>query len=122
MRIVIPTNDNHQDSTTSSRFGRAPYLAAYDSLQKNWSFYKNPGESNTGGAGIKAAQWAIDIGCESLIVDKLGSNAADMLKAADVKLYKMVDGRLVDLVLMAEKETLPRLNDFHEGFHNHGGQ
>lgn len=55
-------------------------------------FLPNPGAEAEGGAGLKAAQAVADSGAEALITVRCGENAAQVLKAADIRIYKSKDG------------------------------
>ena len=55
---------------------------------KEGTFIENSAANSEGGAGIKAAQNVVDSKAEILITPRCGQNAADVLQAADIKIYK----------------------------------
>ncbi len=69
-------------------FGRAPYFMIYDTETKKSDFLDNSAAASTGGAGIKVAQAIVDSKANALLTPRCGENAADVLKAADIKIYK----------------------------------
>ncbi|NMA93145.1 MAG: dinitrogenase iron-molybdenum cofactor biosynthesis protein [Clostridiales bacterium] len=122
MKIVIPVDEKTLDSGVCASFGRAPYFLIYDMETKENNFIDNPAAKSTGGAGIKAAQLIIDNGAKALLTPRLGQNAAEVLEAAEIKLYKSIDapaGKNIEAFVAGE---LPVLKEIHAGFHRHGGR
>ncbi|NCA67645.1 MAG: dinitrogenase iron-molybdenum cofactor biosynthesis protein [Clostridia bacterium] len=120
MKIAIPVDVNSIDTTVCISFGRAPYFMIFDTEKGNSVFLDNSAAASSGGAGIKAAQLVVDNGAEVLITPRCGENAAAVLFAANIKLYKSTDAVAkanIDLYLISK---LPILNEIHAGFHNHG--
>jgi predicted Fe-Mo cluster-binding NifX family protein len=93
MIIAIPTDDNTDRTNVCISFGRAPFFMLYDSETSNVRFIDNDAASSQGGAGIKAAQSLVDSKAGALLTPRCGDNAAEVLKAAGVGLYKTA-GRL----------------------------
>jgi predicted Fe-Mo cluster-binding NifX family protein len=73
-----------------------------------------------GGAGIKAAQTVVDLGAEVLITPRLGENAAEVLRAAGIRLYASVEGTAFTNISRMMKGELETLEEVHPGFHGHG--
>lgn len=69
-------------------FGRAPYFLIHDTDSAKTEMVENPAAEAQGGAGIKAAQLVVDKGANALITVRCGQNAADVFKAAEIKIYK----------------------------------
>ena len=61
----------------------------------------------------------IDKGADVLLAPRLGQNAADVLKSADVRVYKTIDGSAKENVEAFVAEKLSLLDDIHAGYHNH---
>ncbi len=120
MKIAIPTDENNIQTNVCVSFGRAPYYMFYDSDTKNTSFMDNAAASSQGGAGIKAAQSIIDSKAEVVLTPRCGNNAAEVLVAGGIKMYKSIEGSAMDNVNAFIEGKLPSLTESHPGFHNHG--
>lgn len=120
MKIVIPTDTNSEVTTVCPSFGRTPFFMIYDTETGKKDFLENSAASSSGGAGIKAAQTLIDLGIEVLLTPRCGENAADLLGAAGIKMYKTVGTSTDDNIHDFENGKLLPLADIHPGFHNHG--
>lgn len=83
-------------------------------------FLDNSAAQSAGGAGIKAAQTLADSGAEILLTPQCGGNAAKVLLASDLKLYKTEPGlSAMENIRRFREDGLDRLNEIHEGFHRH---
>lgn len=119
MKIIIPVDENKPETAVCVSFGRAPWYLLHDTETDETVFILNSAANAQGGAGIKAAQLVVDNGADILLTVRCGQNAVDVLKAADVKLYK-TEGTLAVENLAAFKEgKLAPLTEFHAGFHGH---
>jgi len=121
MKIVIPVDDNSIDSSVCQSFGRTPYFLIYDTESKNSVFLDNSAVASQGGAGIKAAQIIVDSKVSALLTPQCGENAAEVLKAANIKLYKTINACIKDNIDALNDGKLSLLEDIHPGFHGHGG-
>ena len=121
MKIVIPVDEKTLESKVCVSFGRTPYFLIYDVETKESIFIDNSAAASTGGAGIKAAQIIVDNKADVLLTPRLGENAAEVLKPAEIKIYKTITASAEDNIdtFIAGKLTL--LDEFHAGFHGHGG-
>lgn len=120
MIIAIPIDENKVSSNVCPSFGRAPYFLIQDTDTNESNIIENIGSSSPGGAGIKAAQVIIDNKVEALIVPRLGDNAADVLKAAEIKIYRSGEGSAEDNIKALIDGGLSLLEETHAGFHKHG--
>lgn len=119
MKIAVPVEDNEVEICPS--FGRASMFCIYDTETKEKRLMDNSAAASQGGAGIKAAQVIVDEKAEVLLAPRCGENAAKVLQAANIQLYK-TEGLSVDENLQAFLENkLEVLTDIHPGFHGHGG-
>ncbi len=121
MKIVIPVNEKKMETEICSSFGRAPYFLLYDTETKKGNFLENAAAASTGGAGIKAAQTVVDSGAKVLLTPRCGENAANVLHAAGIKLYKTSGAFLKVNIDAFVAGTLPVLDEIHAGFHGHRG-
>ena len=121
MKIAIPVDEKTLESNVCVSFGRTPYFLIYDVETKESIFIDNSAAASTGGAGIKAAQIIVDNKASALLTPRLGENAADVLKPAEIKIYKTITGSAKDNIDAFIAGKLSLLDEFHAGFHGHGG-
>jgi predicted Fe-Mo cluster-binding NifX family protein len=121
MKIAIPVDEKDLNSNVCVSFGRAPYFLMYDSETKDSVFIDNLAASSAGGAGIKAAQTIVDSKANVLLTPRCGENAANVLIAADIVLFKTTATSVKDNIASFIIGKLPMLDEIHEGFHGHGG-
>ena len=121
MKIAIPVNEKTLESNVCASFGRTPYFLIYDTETKESVFIENKAVSATGGAGIIAAQTIVDNKAKVLLTPRCGQNAADVIKSADIKIFKTTSALVKDNIAAFIDEKLPLLDEIHAGFHRHGG-
>lgn len=122
MNIAIPVDDKNIKSDVCISFGRAPYFMIYDTDKEESIYVKNTAEDSAGGAGIKAAQMIVDNKVDCLLTPRCGENAANVIKTADIKIYKTSNSSVLDNINAFIGGELPLLDEIHAGFHNHGGK
>lgn len=115
MKIMIPLDDDKKNICVS--FGRAPFFLLHDTDKNESEFLENPAAQAQGGAGIKAAQFVVDNGAESLITVRCGENAAEVFKAAGIKIYKSQDSDAQENIKALKDGKLEELTHFHAGYH-----
>ena len=113
MRIAIPLDENKQDVCIV--LARAPYFLFWEDGKD--TILENPAAQSHGGAGIQAAQFLVDNGVNVLITVHCGQNAADVFKAAGMKIYKSANKAAADDLTALEDGKLSELTEFHGGFH-----
>jgi predicted Fe-Mo cluster-binding NifX family protein len=121
MKIAIPVDEKTLETNVCVSFGRTPYFIIYDVETKESMFIDNSAAASTGGAGIKAAQMIVDNKANALLTPRLGENAADVLKAAEIKVYKTATASAKDNIDAFIAGKLPLLDEFHPGFHGQVG-
>lgn len=122
MKIAMPVNDKSMESGVGNTFGRTSYFLVYDTETKENSFVDNSAAASQGGAGIKAAQTVVDSQVEALITPQCGENAAKVLQASNIKIYKMTNDSIQDNINAFNDGKLSLLEKIHGGFHGHGGK
>ena len=122
MKIAIPVDDKSIQSKVCISFGRTPYFLIYETDTKESTFLDNNAAASQGGAGIKAAQAVADEKVSALITPRCGQNAADVLNAANIKIYKTINDSIEENIEAFSKGKLSLLEEIHAGFHNHGGK
>lgn len=120
MRIALPVDGKSMETTVCQSFGRTPYFLLFDTESKESVFLDNSAAASQGGAGIKAAQTIVDNNVGVLLTPRCGENAAEVIKAAKIKIYKTINDSITDNINALKDGRLSLLEDFHAGFHNHG--
>ncbi len=87
MILLISAQQPTLDSPVDERFGRASWLIKVDTATEQWEAYPNPGASQSGGAGVAAAQFVVDQKAGAVISGSFGPNAAGAFRAANIKMY-----------------------------------
>lgn len=121
MKIAIPVDEKSLDSNVCISFGRTPYFLIYDVDTKESVFLDNSAAASTGGAGIKAAQTIVDNKANVLLTPRCGENAAEVLKSADIEIFKTTSASVKDNIDAFIDGKLSLLDEIHAGFHGHGG-
>jgi predicted Fe-Mo cluster-binding NifX family protein len=121
MKIAIPVDEKTLESNVCASFGRAPYFLIYDTETKESVFIDNSAAASAGGAGIKAAQTIVDNKANVLLTPRCGQNAADVIKSANIKIFKTTSASAKDNIAAFVDGKLPLLDEIHAGFHGHGG-
>lgn len=122
MKIALPVEEKSLNTPICVSFGRTPLFVMFGTENGEYEFIDNSAASSQGGAGIKAAQLLADAGADVVITIRCGENAAEVLKPAEITLYKAVDGTAYDNIEKFKLGELSLLNDIHPGFHNHEGK
>lgn len=120
MKLAIPVDEKTMESNVCESFGRTPYYLIYDTETKESTFLENSAASSAGGAGIKAAQLVVDQKVDALLTPRCGEHAAEVIKAADIKLFKTTSRSIKESLDAYLAGTLPVLDEIHAGFHGHG--
>lgn len=121
MIIAIPADEKNMNTNVCISFGRAPYFLIYNTKTEESTFVNNSAAESSGGAGIKAAQIIADNNADALLTPRCGENAANVLKSADVKIYKTKGTSVKENIKDFTDGKLPLLDEIHSGFHGHGG-
>lgn len=121
MKIAIPV-DNNTNGNISVSFGRAPYFIFIDTDKNVSEYIINDAANSQGGAGIKAAQIIVDKKADALITPRCGENAANVLKAAGIEIYKSNSSSVEENLRDLKDKRLNLLTEIHQGFHGHGGR
>lgn len=122
MKLAMPVNEKNMETTVCPSFGRTPYFMIYDVETKESVFLDNSAAASQGGAGIKAAQTLVDNKVMALLTPRCGENAAAVIQAAQIKMYRTMNDSVQDNLHAFEEGTLSLLGEIHPGFHNHGGK
>ncbi|MCR5346159.1 MAG: NifB/NifX family molybdenum-iron cluster-binding protein [Fretibacterium sp.] len=118
MKIAIPVDENRPESGVCSSLARAPYFMLRDTGEETTEYIANTAAEAQSGAGLKAAQIIVDSGADVLIALRCGQNAADVLKAADVKIYEADNFGAAENLAAFQEGKLVLMPQFHAGFHD----
>lgn len=119
MKIAMPVDEKNLDSEVCPSFGRTPYFLFYNTVTREEYYLDNSAVAAQGGAGIRAAQVIADHGVKAVLAPRCGENAENVLKKAEVILYKSIPGTArLNIAAFAAEELLP-LTEIHQGFHGH---
>ena len=120
MKIAMPVDHKSAEANIASSFGRTPYFLIYDTETKTSVVLDNSAAASQGGAGIKAAQNVVDSKADVVLAPQCGENAANVLRAANLKIYRTINGTAQANIEAFNAGELSLLEDIHAGFHNHG--
>jgi len=88
MKICVSSNGGSGDSTLDPRFGRAAYFIIADTETMELELIENAAAASGGGAGITSGQLMVDKGITAVITGNVGPNAMNVLKAANIEIYR----------------------------------
>lgn len=115
MIVAIPVDETREALCVS--FARAPFVLFYNTDSHTSEIKENPAAQAEGGAGVKASQFMLDGGAEAIITIRCGENAAQVLKAADVSVYKSQGSTVQENIDAFQEGKLSLMTSFHAGFH-----
>ena len=122
MKIALPVDEKAIETSVCQSFGRAPYFLIFDTETIESTVIDNSAATSPGGAGIKAAQIIVDKQVNILLTPRCGENAAEVIKAADIKIFKTMNTSVKDNIDAFIEGKLSLLEEIHAGFHKHGGK
>lgn len=117
MKVAIPVDEKKLEANVSESFGRAPAFLIYNTDTKESTFLDNTAADSTGGAGIKAVQIIVDCQVQALLTPRCGQNAADVLKEAEIHIYRSHPGSAKANIDAFAENQLEILDEIHAGFH-----
>jgi predicted Fe-Mo cluster-binding NifX family protein len=121
MKLIVPVESKSLDVPVCPSFGRTPLYVSFDTETGSHEFLDNSAATSQGGAGIKASQMLADHGAKAIITYRCGDNAAQVLNAAKIEMYKAHEGTVSDNIKSFMEGKLSLLSEIHPGLHNHGG-
>jgi len=120
MKLIIPVGSKSLNAPVCPSLGRTPFFLLFDTANGSQEFLDNTAAASQGGAGIKAAQALADSGATVLITCRCGENAAQVLQAVDIKIFKAEDGSAAENIVRFKAGALSLLKEIHPGFHHQG--
>jgi predicted Fe-Mo cluster-binding NifX family protein len=98
MKVVISANGMDLHSDASLTFGRCPSYVFVDTETMEYEGVANPAANAYGGAGIQAAQFVIEKGARAVLTGNVGPNAFEVLREADVPIFRHGGGSVRECV------------------------
>lgn len=92
MIVFITAKTSSLDSEVDNRFGRAAWFIRIDTENDQMEAFENQAVSQSGGAGIAAAQFIIDHQGQAVVSGNFGPNASGALGAAKINMYTFTPG------------------------------
>ena len=86
MKLIISAQNLSLESQVERRFGRCAWFILFDTETNQWEAFQNPGASQSGGAGVAAAQFVVDQKADVVISGDFGPNASRAFQAAKVEM------------------------------------
>lgn len=119
MIIAVPVDEKNKLTTVCVSFGRAPYFIVHNTENGKTEYLRNTAADMQSGAGISAAQFVVDSGADVLLTVRCGQNAAEVLNAAGVKIYKASAGGANENIADFTEGKLALMAESHAGFRGH---
>ena len=110
MKICVTSNGNSIESNLDPRFGRATYFIIADIETMEYEAIENAAANSGGGAGITSGQLMVDKGVEAVITGNVGPNAANVLKAANIKIYRGISASVKENIEKFNKGILEKID------------
>ena len=118
MIICITSTGNTKESILDPRFGRCPYFVIEDSDSGKTLIIENPAAVSGGGAGIAAGQMMVENNVQAIITGNVGPNAMNVLKAAEIEIYRGENGPVnanIEKLLAGKLEKITGTVPSHSG-------
>jgi len=92
MKIAVSSAGGSIEAEVEPRFGRAPYYVVVDTSDMKFELVFNPNTLDVQGAGPQTAKLIADTGADTVLTGSVGSNAAQALEAAGIRVEQGVSG------------------------------
>lgn len=125
MKVCISSSGNSLESKMDPRFGRASYFVIVDTDTMEFEIIGNSAATSGGGAGITSGQLMADKGIAAVITGNVGPNAMNILKAANIEIYRGADITVKENIEKLKKGLLEKISTVvpsHYGMGSRGGQ
>jgi len=91
VKLIISAQNPSLEAQVDRRFGRCMWLVLFDTETNQWEAFQNPGASQSGGAGVAAAQLVVDKGADVVLSGDFGPNASRAFQAAKIGMQRFTD-------------------------------
>lgn len=106
MKIAIPVDNNHIDSTVCSSYSHAPYFMLYDLKTSTYQFLLNQFDEAVKRADITATQILADQQVHVLITKHCARHTASLVNNADIRVYRAKFDTILANIEAFEKDDL----------------
>jgi predicted Fe-Mo cluster-binding NifX family protein len=110
MKVCVSSSGNSLDSKMDPRFGRAAYFVIADTDTMDDEIIENSAAASGGGAGITSGQLMVDKEVAAVVTGNVGPNAMNVLKAANIDIYRGADISVKENIEKLKKELLEKIN------------
>ncbi len=117
MKVIVSSTGNDVNSTISPVFGRAKFYILVNTEDFSFESFENPAITQSGGAGIQAAQFALKKNPESVISSNIGPNAYEVLTAGSVPCYIATSGTVRETIEAFNRGDLPMMGAANANSH-----
>ncbi|MBN1512087.1 MAG: NifB/NifX family molybdenum-iron cluster-binding protein [Phycisphaerae bacterium] len=112
MKLLITSSGTALESPVDPRFGRAKQFLVVDSETLACEAHDNAQNLNAAqGAGIQAAQNAVNLGAEAVISGHCGPKAFSVLKAGGIRVYTTQAATVKEAVELFREGKLAEASD-----------
>lgn len=87
MKVVVTSEGRDLDALASPRFAYCPNFLLVDLDTMDYEVLANPLQTETSGAGARAAEFVVDHGAQAVLTGDIGPHAAEILRGANVMVY-----------------------------------
>jgi predicted Fe-Mo cluster-binding NifX family protein len=125
MKICVTSTGNNLESSLDQRFGRAAVFLIVDTDTMDIEVIDNQAATAAGGAGVTSAQTVVDKDIQTLITGNVGPNAMRVLHAADIDIFKGLNGSVKENIEAFKQGKLNKIDTpvpEHFGLVNRGGK
>ena len=106
MKVYISSTGTTLDSNVDPRFGRCAFFIIYNTDSDTFEYYENDSRNAMGGAGIKAAQKALENKIDAVISGSIGPNAFRVFNSSTIKIYTGVSGSIRSAIAQLKNNEL----------------
>jgi len=107
MKLLVTTTGPSLEDALESRFGRARHVLVVDTENGAVASHdRTPMLNSPQGAGIQAAQAAIDLGADAVLTGNVGPKAFRALQAAAIPVYLAGPGTAAEAIGQFKTGTL----------------
>jgi len=118
MKIALPLKGKSMTEPISPTFGRSNYFVIYDTESGEIEFVANDISRSQENVGIRTSQLLIAKKVDVVILPQCGENAANILKAVNIRIFQSANESVGDNILALQSGELSSLTEIHKGFYS----
>lgn len=117
MKVIVSSTGNDVDSVISPVFGRTKFYLLVNTEDFSFDSFENPAVTQSGGAGIQAAQFVLKKNPDAVLSSNIGPNAYEVLSAGSVSCYIAKGGTARETVEAFNGGDLQMMGTANAGSH-----